>query len=1058
MAIRTFVGIRIVALFSILVFVTSGCTIHATISDLLSTGTPVSKLVNAPSVADNSISLNVGVTGDWVVSYIYRLGVASSMDCSSESGYSSTQDIGAAIADSLAALPDGPLKLCVLGVNNQGLRQSLDNVTTAEWVKDTVPPAVTVTSPTTFIDASNKSSFLISGTCTENGMPVLISGSYQGSTTCAAGIWSKIVDLSTLPDGPVSFQVKQEDLAKNQHTVALAGIDKDEGATAEISVSSSFEKVAEGNQTIAFTIKTNVVKLYDTVVGYTLGGDAVAGTDYDFSAGTITIPAGQSSGSVNISIKENAVVGDVARLGVNIIEVDKPNVRIGAGSSKLIEIIDNDNGGIGLTIVDFVVGNGGNTCFVYSSGVLKCWGANEYGQLGDGTITNRTTPTSVNSAQIFKKVMDNGGPSTCGQTTSNKVYCWGWGGGGQLGNGGSSQQLSPTQVDGGAVYLKVETGGGQGCGINASSKLRCWGFNSYGQVGDNSTTARFTPVNVDNAEDYQAIGLGYQHSCAISSSGALKCWGRNQYGQLGDNSTTNSIVPKVIDTGVNYQSVSGSSRHTCGITSTGVLKCWGDNANGQLGDGTTTASLVPKVIDSGVSYSYVETDYNGIQLTCGITTAGILKCWGKNANGLVGDGSYTNRLAPVVVDAVNTYTKVSIGVGHACALTTGNTLMCWGSNTDGQTYGVPVPNATTPETIIPAKVWKTLSRGSNATCAIDSNDKLFCWGPNTHGQVGDGTKYVRAEPVPIMKDKNFISISTGQINTCAVDSNKKLYCWGEGSYGLGDGTTTSHLSPVLIDSVVNYSKVSVGDKFICALSMAQAIRCWGSNDLNQLGDGTTNPSLVPINVAGGLAFKNVSAGLGAACGIDSNDKLYCWGNNNSGQVGDGTTVNKSVPTAIDSANTYSFVSTDGGGTGSTCGILVSGILKCWGSNIVGQLGDGTTTQRTTPTTIGAATFKTVNVGNWSTCGVMTNDKLYCWGSNGSGQVGDGSKFERTSPAAVDSGNSYIHVETDGDTACGIRSNGSMYCWGSKFKGLFSNGIIDMIPHPAHKINYFLPTS
>jgi hypothetical protein len=104
----------------------------------------------------------------------------------------------------------------------------------------------------------------------------------------------------------------------------------------------------------------------------------------------------------------------------------------------------------------------------------------------------------------------------------------------------------------------------------------------------------------------------------------------------------------------------------------------------------------------------------------------------------------------------------------------------------------------------------------------------------------------------------------------------------------------------------------------------------GSNDLNQLGDGTTNPSLVPINVAGGLAFKNVSAGLGAACGIDSNDKLYCWGNNNSGQVGDGTTVNKSVPTAIDSANTYSFVSTDGGGTGSTCGILVSGILKCWG--------------------------------------------------------------------------------------------------------------------------------
>lgn len=1055
MACSTYVGsAKLLGLFVVGLFILNACTMNASIADLSSNGIPFAKLFNAPAIVDSAVDVNVGVTGDSVMSYVYKMGVAGSTDCSIETNYSAAKDIGLAIADSLAALPDGNVKLCVLGINSRGVRQSLNSATVAEWIKDTIPPAVTVTSPVTFIDANNKTAFPLSGTCSEEGKSVVIEGSKNATTTCTAGVWSITLDLSGIPDGPVSFQTKQVDLAKNQNTVSLSGIDKDEGAAAEVSVTSTFAKVVEGNQNLAFSIKTNLVKPYDSIINYTLGGDAVAGTDYDFTARTITIPAGQSTASVNIAIKENINVGTVKRLSISLVGVDKTNVRIGPQSSKIIEINDNDSA-TEKTIVDFVTGGGSYTCVIHSPGTLKCWGENTYGQLGDGTTTARTSPTAVSASELFKKVFTGGGPSTCGQTTSDKIMCWGWGAGGQLGNGSTAQQLSPVFVEGGAVYPIVDTGGGHNCAINASSKLRCWGMNSEGQIGDNSTTSRSSPVNVDNAVNYQAVGLGFDHSCAITTGGVLKCWGKNNYGQLGDNSTTNSSVPKVIDAGVSYKHVAGGSRNTCGITTTGILKCWGDNSYGQLGIGSFAASLVPVVVDSGVSYAYVDTAFRFGYSACAITTAGILKCWGNNSSRMVGDGGTVNRTTPVVIDDVNTYSKVTITDGHACALTITNSLLCWGNNQFGQSFSEARSQALSPIAVASGKTWKSVARGSEATCAIDSSDKLFCWGKNSYGQVGDGTNYIRSAPVPIMNDKTFISVSTSKTFTCAISSNNKLYCWGDNDGGVGDGTANVHLTPVLIDSSNSYSKVSVGDSFACAITVAGQLRCWGGNYSGQLGDSTTTARNTPTPVSSGLTFKYISAGLSAACAIDSNDKLFCWGYNRNGQVGDNTTVDKLAPTAIDSTNSYKLVSTESDFNGTTCGITLAGVLKCWGYNGAGQLGDGTTTNRTIPTVIHSGTsYKMVNVGVWATCGVTMSDKVYCWGDNSSGQLGDDTTTDKLSPTAVDATNNYLMVEIDSDSVtCGLRTTGEMYCWGNKEYGFFATGIVTILPTPMYRINY-----
>lgn len=1055
MAFSTYVGSAKLTILSLVsLYILNACTMNASIADLSSNGVPFAKLVNVPAATDSAVEINIGVTGDSVRAYVYKIGVAGAVDCTIESDYSTTKDIGAVIADSLGALPDGNVKLCVLGINGRGIRQGLDSATVAEWIKDTIPPVVTLTSPVTFVDANNKTIFPLSGACSEDGKPVFIEGAVQTTATCTAGVWSLTLDLSSIPDGPVSFQAKQVDLAKNQNSVTLSGIDKDEGAAAEVSVASMYSKVAEGNQNLAFSIKTSVVKQYDSVISYTLGGDAVAGIDYDFSAGAITIPAGQTTASVNIAIKENVVVDTVKRLTISLVGVNKSNVHVGAQSSKVIEITDNDSA-TEKTIIDFVAGGGNNTCVIYSTGSLKCWGENTYGQLGDGTNTTRTAPVSVNSAELFKKVFSGGGPSTCAQTTGDKIMCWGWGSGGQLGNGSTAQQLSPVFVDSGAIYPIVDTGGGQNCAINASSKLRCWGMNGSGQVGDNSTTSRSSPVNVDSAENYQYIGLGYEHSCAITTGGVLKCWGKNDYGQLGDNSLTNSSVPKIIDASVSYKYVAGGSRNTCAITTTGILKCWGDNSYGQLGIGSLTASLVPVVVDSGVSYSYVDTAFRFGYSVCGITTTGILKCWGNNSTRMVGDGGTVNRTTPAVIDAANTYSKVSITDNHACALTTTNALLCWGNNQFGQSYPEAQAKALVPSAVVSEKTWKSLARGYEATCAIDSNDKLFCWGKNSFGQVGDGTNFIRSAPVPVMSDKTFVSVSTSKTFSCAISSVHKLYCWGENVGGIGDGTLSKRWSPVLIDSSNSYSKVAVGDSFACAITLAGILRCWGSNYVGQLGDSTTTARIEPTTVFSNSIFKYVSAGLYAACAIDSNDKLFCWGYNRDGQIGDNSTVDKLIPTAIDAGNSYKVVSTDSDFNGTTCGITMAGVLKCWGYNGGGQLGDGTTTSRRVPTIIHSGTsYKMINVGFWSTCGVTMSDKVYCWGNNSSGQLGDGTMVDKLSPTAIDSTNNYLMVELDSDAVtCGLRTNGAMYCWGNKEYGFFANGMVTVLPTPAYKINY-----
>jgi alpha-tubulin suppressor-like RCC1 family protein len=334
-----------------------------------------------------------------------------------------------------------------------------------------------------------------------------------------------------------------------------------------------------------------------------------------------------------------------------------------------------------------VTAGGGHTCGLTISGGLKCWGFNLWGQLGDGTNIDRYTPVDVVELGGVVVSLAMGNNHTCTLTGSGGVKCWGHNDFAQLGDGTNIDRNTPVDVIGlGSGIASVSAGGvNHSCALTISGGVKCWGGNYYGQLGDGTNTDRLTPVDVVSlGSGIAAVSAGGDHTCALTTSGGLKCWGWNKYGQLGDGTNTDRDIPvDVVGLTGGVVEVTAGFRHTCALTSSGEIKCWGHNGSGELGDGTNNTSNTP--VDVVGLSSWVDEVAAGSGHTCALTSSGEIKCWGYNGSGQLGDGKYTDANTPVdVVGLGDGIVAVTAGGFHTCALTSSGEVKCWGSNFWGQ--------------------------------------------------------------------------------------------------------------------------------------------------------------------------------------------------------------------------------------------------------------------------------------------------------------------------------------------------------------------------------------
>ena len=366
-----------------------------------------------------------------------------------------------------------------------------------------------------------------------------------------------------------------------------------------------------------------------------------------------------------------------------------------------------------------------------------------------GAAVSGTVAFGVSTPGAFLSMVSAGGYHVCGLNASGAAYCWGANDLGQVGDGTTTNRSKPVAVSGGRTFSSITAGASHSCGLVGQS-VACWGQNLYGQLGDNTTTNHSTPTAVSNgAVSFTAVSAGQHHTCALSTTGAAYCWGDNAYGQVGNGTVGGTrLLPTAVTGGLTFTAINaGGGDHTCARTSAGVVYCWGRNTEGQLGDNTTTSRGTPVAVSTAQTFASV---IGGLTHTCALTAAGATYCWGDNLHGALGDGSTTRRFAPTAASGVGTLSILSAGGYAGCGVNSVGAAICWGWGTSGQ-HGDGLTNVDQPtaSAVLGGLAFSAITSGFAHTCGLSDFGEAYCWGYNFYGQVGDLSATNRTVPTRV---------------------------------------------------------------------------------------------------------------------------------------------------------------------------------------------------------------------------------------------------------------------------------------------------------------------
>lgn len=360
-----------------------------------------------------------------------------------------------------------------------------------------------------------------------------------------------------------------------------------------------------------------------------------------------------------------------------------------------------------------------------------------------------------------------------------------------------------------------------------------------------------------------------------------------------------------------YLSVGGL--HACAVTEKGGLKCWGANFKGQLGSGRLTDRVLP--VDVKGLTADVAAVAAGWYHTCALTKAGGVKCWGWNRYGEVGDGTTEQRLEPVdVLGLSGGVIALTAGFEHTCALTKQGGVKCWGDDQYGQLGTGNSANALRPADVagLQSGVAAISAKGDH-TCALTAGGQVMCWGYNGSGELGVGSRQSANRPTGVyLLPGGVVGIAAGENHTCALENGGGVKCWGNNQeFQLGakkDSDAASASWVQMENAPEGIVKLSAGGKTTCALTAAGGVFCWGSNERGLLGTGTKEKSAMSPAAVSGLAsgVRAISIGRFSACALKEDGIIKCWGGNFSGQLGNGTFVDRYTPSDVQGMTGWSL--------------------------------------------------------------------------------------------------------------------------------------------------------
>lgn len=344
---------------------------------------------------------------------------------------------------------------------------------------------------------------------------------------------------------------------------------------------------------------------------------------------------------------------------------------------------------------------------------------------------------------------------------------------------------------------------------------------------------------------------------------------------------------------------------------------------------------------------------------------------GRVSGGPSGGGLAASGAPPTGGTRILGFDEVAVGAAHTCVITLFSDVWCFGDNGSGQLGNGNLAHAAGPVRVsatglLAKRITTSVTAGRAHTCSLTGSatdpfaSDVYCWGANNAGQLGDGTLATRTRPVKVLKD--VAAVAAGQEHTCAVLSAGTVSCWGRNDVGqLGLGTIGGvHDTPQRVPGLTGVVGISADDNNTCALvgdtpDGPTTAWCWGSDTHGQLGDGHVSgtPSSSPVAVVmTGIktGFMQIDVGRRHACAVDGLGAAYCWGSDVAGQLGNGSASgNVSTPAKVVAGKHRLFSVT--AGDASSCAVDSAGQAYCWGDNADGRLGVGDRTDRAVPTAV-----------------------------------------------------------------------------------------------------------